>query len=97
MDRDCENLPMDRENQTLILKQGKRAAFMTGGNSLCRYHIRSHWDIYKAKCKETNTPLHHHAIPREIWLKITKKDGRKRELGQQTLVLPKVTGPKEFT
>ena len=92
----------NRKDEALILKQGKRAAFMTGGNSTCRYHVRAHWDVYKVKCSEANLRLHHHAIPCEVWAEITKQgektpDEKRGKGGQQTLDFPRGTGSKEFT
>ena len=70
-----------------------------GGNSSCRLHVRVHYNLYKEKCQTTEIPVHHHAIPWDIWRNIVvKKEGKKIQV-QQTLdmSLTKIIGPKEFT
>ena len=69
---------------------------MTGSNSICQYHAWSHWEIYKEKCSQANLTLHHHAVPHDLWAEIMKKPKKKGKGGQQTLILPKVVGPKEY-
>ena len=75
-----------------MLRNGRRRAFHVGSNSLCRQHIRSHYDIYKTRCNEQGLKAHHHAIPQEM----LKKEMR---MGQQTLAeaFQKVLKLKEFS
>jgi len=56
-----------RDNVVFVQKEGKRKAFHTGSNSSCRVHIRQHYNLYQAKCKEANIPEHHWAVLRPIW------------------------------
>jgi hypothetical protein len=77
-----------------------RKAFHKGGNSSCRLHIRQHYDIYLEKCTKANIPVHHWAIPRDIWREMEEEkeaaqNGRLTQ--QQQLSFPAVTGPREFT
>ncbi|KIM51949.1 hypothetical protein SCLCIDRAFT_86780, partial [Scleroderma citrinum Foug A] len=52
--------------QELLARYGKRKAFHTGSNSSCRQHIRSHYELYKARCAERGVSEHHHALPRTL-------------------------------
>jgi len=75
-----------------------RKAFLTGGNSTCRQHIRQHYQYYSDKCKEAGIPESEHCIPRAI-LEARKKGDADRERG---MVQSKLDGmlvgiPKEFT
>ena len=56
-------------------QENEKKAFLVGGNSSCRVHIRQHYDIYKQHCKAGNIPENHHAIPRQIFqkMKVDKK------------------------
>ncbi|KAI0244896.1 hypothetical protein BJV78DRAFT_1099984, partial [Lactifluus subvellereus] len=56
--------------EDLIKQEGTQKAFLKGGNSSCRQHIRQHWEVYKKKCEEASIPIHHWAIPRDIWNKM---------------------------
>lgn len=88
-----------RADEKLIAKHGKSKAFLSGGNSSCRYHLRQHYELYKARCKEANVPEHHWAIPRPIWKRMqAQKCGKKVET-QVNLdgIIQKVKGPQEFT
>jgi hypothetical protein len=87
--------PKNREKPNL--KDGKRAAFFTGGNSTCRAHIRSHYQIYKQRCKDNDIPENHHAIPRDIWkeMQAAKMKGKKQVKIDD--ILGKSTAPQEFT
>jgi hypothetical protein len=94
------SLTVNREDKALILKHGRQRAFLTGHNSTCRYHLRGHWDVYKAACGKASLALHHHAMPRNIWEALVNREKAKdneKKKGQQTLSLTKITGPKEFT
>jgi hypothetical protein len=92
-----------RADESFIKSQGKRKAFHKGGNSSCRAHIRQHYQLYNQKCEEINVPVHHWAIPRDIWRVMEEeKDAEKRghlteKQKQQKLRFETVTGPCEFT
>ncbi|KZS95020.1 hypothetical protein SISNIDRAFT_389876, partial [Sistotremastrum niveocremeum HHB9708] len=43
-----------------------RGAFKLGGNSSCRQHIRSHYDLYIARCEEEACEPKEHCMPRDI-------------------------------
>jgi DNA-binding LacI/PurR family transcriptional regulator len=88
-----------RVNEELIAKHGKEKAFLTGSNTSCRHHIRSHYSLYKQRCKEANIPVHHWAIPRPIWKEMEAIKSGKRLAKQTNLngIIKKVTGPSEFT
>jgi hypothetical protein len=75
-----------RDDKDFVAKHGKRKAFHVGSNSSCRQHIRSHYEVYKSKCKELGLKENHHAIPRDI-AKLQanrKKQGKdiQQDLGQ---------------
>jgi hypothetical protein len=83
----------------LIKKHGKIKAFLTGGNSSCRYHVRQHYELYKEQCKKAKIPENHWAIPRTIWSEMQAlRNGEKVEK-QANLdgVVQKTRGPREFT
>jgi hypothetical protein len=92
-----------RANESFIKANGKRKAFLKGGNSSCRTHIRQHYELYVQKCEKENVPVHHWAIPREIWRVMEEeKEANKRgqltqKQQQQQLSYQTVTGPREFT
>lgn len=95
-----KDLHFGRQNEALVKRYGKRKAFIAGHNSTDRYHVRLHFDIYKTKCKEAGLPVHHHAIPRDIWKKLQEKaQGKTKGTGQQTLdaSFKRVDVPKGFT
>jgi hypothetical protein len=66
-------------------------------------HIRQHYELYVEKCEKANAPIHHWAIPRDIWRameedKEAEKQGRlTKKQQQQQLSFQTVTGPREFT
>jgi len=67
-------------NKEFIMKHGKCKAFHVGSNSSCRQHIRSHYELYQARCAERNIPTQPHAMPWELLnakqqLKKLKKEG----------------------
>jgi hypothetical protein len=78
-------------------QENEKKAFFVGGNSSCRVHIRQHYDIYRNRCKEGNIPENHHAIPRQIFLKM--KVDKKGTAAQSTLdgVLGKPAYMKLYT
>ncbi|KAM6496375.1 hypothetical protein JOM56_009081, partial [Amanita muscaria] len=49
-----------------IASRGLRLVFFTGSNTSCRSHIRYHFDLYKARCKEKNIKIHDRCIPRNV-------------------------------
>jgi hypothetical protein len=65
-----------------VVKNGQRKAFHTGSNSSCRQHIRSHYELYQARCADKSIPEHHHALPREVW---KEREATKR--GERTVNL----------
>ncbi|KAJ8579841.1 hypothetical protein M405DRAFT_717986, partial [Rhizopogon salebrosus TDB-379] len=52
--------------ETFVKENGKRKAFHLGSNSSCRQHIRSHYEFYKARCRELGIRENHYAMPREM-------------------------------
>lgn len=92
-----------RADESYIKAHGKRKAFHKGGNSSCRTHIRQHYELYVEKCEKADVPMHHWAIPRDIWRvmeeeKEAEKRGRlTKKQQQQQLSFQTVTGPCEFT
>ena len=58
---------MARSNEPLVKKKGLQAAFITGGNSTCRYHVRKHYNVYSTKCKEAGIAEHHWAVDHNVW------------------------------
>jgi len=88
-----------RANKSVVEKSGLRAAFVTGSNSTCRYHIRQHYETYSKKCKEAGLLEHHWAIPREIWNEMQLKKMDKSTSRQQRIdgLFGEVVAPKEFS
>ena len=85
-----------RDDPAFVAKHGRRKCFHLGGNSSCRTHIRSHYDVYKDRCEAENITVNHRAIPREIWKAM--EAAKKAKKGKQgTLQFTKVQGPQEFT
>jgi hypothetical protein len=84
-----------REDKDLIKREGSQKAFLKGSNSSCRQHARKHWEIYQKKCEDAEIPVHHWAIPRQVWNEMGKKEGKARE--KLDNVFEKLTGPREFT
>jgi len=72
----------DRNDEEFTTKYGKRKAFLTGGNSSCRQHIRQHYPIYQERCKEANIPEHHWAMPRPLWREMEEE--RKGKVDPET-------------
>ena len=73
---EASDLPwMVRQDEEYITKHGKRKAFHVGSNSSCRQHIRSHYEVYQARCAERNIPTQPHAMPRQL---VNAKQGLKK-------------------
>jgi Mn-containing catalase len=72
-------------------------AFLKGSNSSCRQHARQHWEFYEKRCKETGTPIHHWAIPRQLWKAREEEQRMKGKQPKLDGTFERVTGPKEFT
>lgn len=89
---------VDRNDKRFIAKHGKQKAFFKGSNTSMRHHLRSHWEEYQKGCLEAGIPLHHYAVPRHIWKKISEKR-KKKGKEQLTLddVVVKEAFPKEFS
>ena len=79
------------------MKGGKRSAFFTGGNSTCRAHIRSHYNVYKERCQEKGIPENHHAIPQDILKQMEEEKSKGKKQKKIDSILVKSTGPREFT
>ena len=82
-----------------VVKHTLQKAFHVGSNSSCRQHIRSHYELYKARCAEWNIPEHHHAVPHE--LERARKKHASKEAGQKNLTdmfgVTSRTKSKEFS
>ncbi|KAF8335509.1 hypothetical protein F5887DRAFT_835117, partial [Amanita rubescens] len=50
----------------LIRTKSLHKAFLTGGNSTCRNHIRQHYKYYSERCKEKGIEEKERCIPPEI-------------------------------
>ena len=73
-------------NKEYIAKHGKHKAFHVGGNSLCCQHIRSHYELYQARCAERNIPTQLHTMPRELLnAKQESKKSKKEGKGQMSI------------
>lgn len=100
---------MRRGDPKALDKKSARKIFFTGGTSACRTHARTHYDIYKARCKEAGVEEHHWAVPRKL-----EKERRRKaeEEGQKAagkdpnagklikmgfVAAPGGLGPKEFS
>ena len=79
------------------MKGRKRSAFFTGGNSTCRAHIRSHYYVYRERCKEKGIPENHHAIPREILKQMEEEKLKGKKQTKIDNMLEKLRAPHEFT
>jgi hypothetical protein len=86
-----------RANTELTKREGLQRAFLKGSNLSCRQHARQHWELYERKCKETNTPIHHWAIPRVMWKAMEADKQMKGKQSKLDGTFEKITGPKEFT
>ena len=82
-----------------VVKHTLRKAFHVSSNLSCRQHIRSHYELYKARCAEQNIPEHHHTVPRE--LERARKKHASKEAGQKNLTdmfgVASRTKSKEFS
>ena len=82
---------------------GKRKAFLKGGNSSCLFHIRGHYEVYKERCEKADIPINHWAIPWPIWRAMEeekaeeKRGWMSKKQRQQQLDFKTMTGPREFT
>ena len=81
----ARHLLYDRVDEKLIAKHGRRKAFYTGGNSTCRRHIRTHYNLYKERCQMNNIAENHHAIPPHILAERKAETKPKLSGGQTTL------------
>jgi hypothetical protein len=90
-------LPIHILRHVKDLKSG-RCAFFMGSNTSCRAHIRSHYEIYKARCEEGGIELNERCIPRQILKKAQLQAVGKSTSTQMTLdnVL-EVAKPCEFS
>jgi hypothetical protein len=61
------DLPTGRNDAAFIKSNGKRKAFLKGGNLSCRFHIHQHYNIYKERCEKVDIPVNHWAIPWPTW------------------------------
>jgi hypothetical protein len=88
----------NREDKALIKESGPQKPFLKGGTSFCHQHARRHWPIYKKRCEDAEIPVHHWAIPRDIWNKMERQKNSQGK-PQATLdhVFEKLPGPREFT
>ena len=77
---------------------GIHRAFLIGGNSTCRAHIRQHYDVYQKLCEENNVEVHHHAVPRHIVRQREAEDEKKGEKQQKLdKIFPRKAGsPEKF-
>jgi len=81
---------------------GKRKAFLKGGNSSCHFHICQHYALYKEKCNKADIPVVHWAIPQPIWKAMEEEKAvvergiMTKKKGQQLLDFASVVGPCEF-
>lgn len=53
----------DQEGRDICEKTWQTQGVPWGSNSSCRQHIRSHFEVYEARCKEEGIIVHHHAVP----------------------------------
>ena len=85
-----------RNNEEFVKTSGMRKAFHKGGNSLNRFHIRQHYEIYKERCEKDKIPLNHWAIPPNI-VKAKKAAEVAAQgvtaQGQQQLTFKPIIGP----
>ena len=93
----CLDLRQYRSDEDLIAKRGKRKAFFTGGNSMCRQHIRCHYEVYHEHCEAQKIKENHHAIPHNVLAE--RRAVKKKVPGQMTLdsQFSKVTGASAWT
>jgi hypothetical protein len=55
-----------RKDPKLIRTKSLHKAFLIGGNSTCRYHIRQHYEYYSKRCKEEGIEERERCVPPEI-------------------------------
>jgi len=90
---------LTRADEELVAKCSQEKAFLSGGNSSCRYYAHQHYELYKKLCKEANIPEYHWAIPQDIWMEMEALKNRTQSGRQINLdgVVQKEHGPREFT
>ncbi|KAF8696454.1 hypothetical protein AX14_001593 [Amanita brunnescens Koide BX004] len=72
-------------------------AFLTGSNTMCRGHIRSHhYEFYSKKCKEKGIEEVERCIPAEV-LRARHDSRQSKTLTQSKLNLTAESVPKEFS
>ena len=79
------------------MKDRKRSAFFTSGNSTCRAHIHCHYNVYKERCKENGIPKNHHAISRDLLKQIEEEKSKGKKQTKIDNILDKSMAPCEFT
>ena len=81
-----------------VVKHMLQKAFHVGSNSSCCQHIRSHYELFQARCAEQNIPEHQPAVPHE--LERARKKHASKEAGQKNLTdmfgVASCTKSKEF-
>jgi hypothetical protein len=96
-------LTAKREDKELIKQHGQKKAFLKGGNSSCRQHVRKHYELYKTRCEEAGIEVDHWAMPRKDWeamqnkTKNPKTGGKGEQQGTLDGAFGKITGPQGFT
>ncbi|KAF8224122.1 hypothetical protein L208DRAFT_1313194 [Tricholoma matsutake] len=76
--------------------EGLQRAFLKGSNSSCCQHAWQHWELYERKCKETDMPIHHWAIPCVMWKAMEADKQMKGKQLKLDRSFEKIMGPKEF-
>jgi hypothetical protein len=97
--RQCCTYRNDRVDKKVIEESGIRKAFISGGTSTCRVHIRQHYQIYSERCKAKGIAENHHALLREDFNRMQREKNGLKTKNQLTLdgMVEKVQGTREFT
>lgn len=89
------NLTVSRKDPALSRTKDLKKAFLSGGNSTCRAHIRRHYEFYSQRCKEEGIEESERCVPANIL--------RARKSQTQVLTQTKLnmggteSAPKEFS
>jgi hypothetical protein len=89
-----------RADATFMSKHGPRRCFHVGGNSSCRQHIRTHYNMYRARCAEGSIKMSDWAIPRPLWREMEEKKKANQSVVRQGNLsdhFERQSVPKTFT
>jgi hypothetical protein len=72
-----EKMTHRESKERMTMLKNKQKVFFVDGNSGCRVHARSHFQIYKEQCTAAGIKLHHHALPRKLFRAMKQEEAAK--------------------